>query len=127
MMSQILPGGRYTAINIPLRLLIMNSYRLQEPQLVGAPTGFHPSDSTSSRRPKVIWSAGVRDGGPSKSAVDDASPARGAFQAEVASRAREVPIYSLVLARRRKLGPELKPSTVDCEALAAARKQGGAT
>src|SRR5215210_349374 len=31
------PGGRYTAINVPLRLLILNAYRVQEYQLVGLP------------------------------------------------------------------------------------------
>ena len=51
MASQILPGGRYNAINIPPRLLIMNSYHLQE-QLLWSPPGFRPSDSTSSRKPK---------------------------------------------------------------------------
>ena len=31
------PGGRFTAVNMPLALLIRSAYRLQESQLVGAP------------------------------------------------------------------------------------------
>mgnify|MGYP003297018792 CR=1 FL=1 len=32
------PGGRFTATNVPLRLLIRNAYQLQDFQIVGAPS-----------------------------------------------------------------------------------------
>src|ERR1043165_1936107 len=31
------PGGRFTATNVPLRMLIRNAFQLQETQLVGGP------------------------------------------------------------------------------------------
>src|SRR4051812_23742138 len=36
-MMGLQPGGRLTATNIPLRMLIRNAYRLQDSQLVGGP------------------------------------------------------------------------------------------
>ena len=37
-MLQQQPGGRFTATNIPLRLLIRNAYQLQDFQIVGGPS-----------------------------------------------------------------------------------------
>ena len=48
------------------------------------------------------------------------------FKLSVHRETREMPIYHLVVARSDgKLGPELKPSTVDCRALIEARKAQG--
>src|SRR5437867_589135 len=37
-MLQQQPGGRFTATNVPLRLLIRNAYQLQDFQIVGGPS-----------------------------------------------------------------------------------------
>jgi uncharacterized protein (TIGR03435 family) len=118
----IQPGGRYTAINMPLRLLILNAYRVQEYQLVGAP------DWTNSERFDITAKAegDIRPptpGGPP-------SPVQFMLQALLEERfklavhreTRDMPIYALTLARADgRLGPQMKPSTTDCAALAAAR------
>ena len=126
-MFQILPGGRYNAINIPPRLLIINSYGLQEQQLVGAPPWI------SSERFDIVAKAEgelgppvSRDGGPSQLQLMVRALLEDRFKLKVHREPREVPIYSLVLARPDgRLGTGLTASTIDCEALVAARRRGG--
>ena len=126
-MLQILPGGRYNGINIPPRLLIMNSYGLQPQQLVGAP------DWISSERFDIVAKAEgelgppvSRDGTPSKLQLMIRALLEERFKLKVHREPREVPIYTLVLARPDgRLGSGLTVSTADCEALAAARRGGG--
>lgn len=125
MSSKPLPGGRYEAINIPPRLMIMNSYGLQPQQLVGAPAWI------SSERFDIVAKADgelgppVSRDGPSRLQLMIRSLLEERFKLKVHREPKEVPIYTLVLARSDgKLGPELKPSTTDCEALAAARRKG---
>jgi len=123
MMSQVLPGGRYNGINIPPRLLIMNSYGLQEQQLVGAPPWI------SSERFDIVAKAEgdlgppVSRDTPSTLQLMIRALLEDRFKLKVHREPREVPIYALVLARPDgKLGSGLAVSTVDCEALAAARR-----
>lgn len=126
MSSKTLPGGRFEAINIPPRLLIMNSYGLQPQQLVGAP------DWISSERFDIVAKAEgelgppvLRDG-PSRLQLMVRALLEERFKLTVHREPREIPIYALVRARADgRLGPELKPSATDCEALRAARRKGG--
>jgi uncharacterized protein (TIGR03435 family) len=127
MSSKPLPGGRYEAINIPLRSLIINSYSLQAQQLVGAPAWI------SSERFDIVAKADGELGPPVSR--DAPSPLqlmiRGLleerFKLKVHREPREVPIYTLVLARADgRLGSGLRPSAVDCEAVGAPRRSGGA-
>ena len=122
-LSQVLPGGRYTAINVPPRLLIINSYGLQEQQLVGAPPWI------SSERFDIVAKADgdlgppVSRDGPSKLQLMIRALLEDRFKLKVHREPREVPIYTLVRARPDgRLGSGLVVSTVDCEALAAARR-----
>jgi len=124
--SQILPGGRYTAINVPARLLIINSYSLQPQQLIGAP------DWISSERFDIVAKAEgefeppeSRDT-PSQVQLMMQSLLAERFKLKVHREPREVDIYALVPVRTDgRLGPELKPSATDCEAVRAARGKGG--
>jgi uncharacterized protein (TIGR03435 family) len=126
MSAQTLPGGRYTAINIPLRLLIINSYGLQPQQLIGAP------DWISSERFDIVAKADgdlgppfSRDA-PSRLQLMIRALLAERFKLKVHREPRQVDVYALVTARTDgKLGPEMKPSTIDCEALAANRRGGG--
>ena len=124
--AQTLPGGRYTAINIPPRLLIINSYGLQPQQLIGAP------DWISSERFDIVAKADGDLGAP----FSREAPSRlqlmirallaERFKLKVHREPRQVDVYALVTARADgKLGPELKPSTIDCQRLAAGRRGGG--
>jgi uncharacterized protein (TIGR03435 family) len=122
-MVQILPGGRYNGINIPPRLLIMNSYGLQPQQLVGAP------DWISSERFDIVAKAEgdlgppVSRDGPSRLQLMIRALLEERFKLKVHREPREVPVYALVLARPDgRLGSGLTVSTVDCEALAASRR-----
>jgi uncharacterized protein (TIGR03435 family) len=122
-MSQILPGGRFNGINIPPRLLIINSFGLQEQQLVGAPPWI------SSERFDIVAKAEgelgppISTDGPSRLQLMIRTLLEDRFKLKVHRESKEVPIYSLVLARPDgRLGKGLTVSTVDCEALAAARR-----
>jgi uncharacterized protein (TIGR03435 family) len=104
------PGGRYTATNVPLRLLARNAYRLQDTQLVGGP------DWISSMRFDVSAKA---EGNPAPAQVQEMLQSLLAerFGLIVHKDTRELPVYALKLAREDgKLGPKLTTSTVDCGA-----------
>jgi len=105
------PGGRFTATNVPLRLLIQNAYRVQGFQVVGAPDWLH------SERFDIAAKA---EGDPTQEQVQQMVRALLAdrFKLQVHRETREMPIYVLVMARSDgKLGEKLKPSTTDCEAM----------
>ena len=114
------PGGRFTATNVPLRMLIRNAYQLQDSQLVGGP------DWITNERYDI--SAKAEDG-----AVSGPQPPMGQpgaiqlmlrallaerFKLVVHNEDREMPIFALVLNRPDgKLGPQLTKSDVDCAAM----------
>jgi uncharacterized protein (TIGR03435 family) len=108
--AALLPGGRFTATNVPLRQLVRVAYGLLDPQIAGGPNW------VDSDRFDVTAAAG-----------SDAAPAqvRLMLQQLLADRfaltghrdTRELPIYALAMARNdRRLGPQLRPSQVDCAA-----------
>jgi len=110
------PPGRYIATGVPLRLLINSAYRLAPDQYVGLPN----------------WSESDRFDVSAK-APDGARPEelQRMLQSLLAERfklvahmeTREAPIYALVMARDdRRLGPQLKTSTMDCAPILAQRQ-----
>lgn len=118
-------GGRFTAINETLRRLIGEAYANSQPlpgfQIVGGP-GWIGSDR---------FDVGAK-------AVDNVPRDQGRlmlrallavrFKLVVHYEKRERPIYTLTTARRDgRLGPQLRPSDVDCNALRAARRNAPAT
>jgi uncharacterized protein (TIGR03435 family) len=119
------PGGRFNATNIPLRLLIRNAYQLQDFQLVGAPDWI-----ASTRFDIVAKAAGeltpAPPGTPGPMQMMLRTLLADRFKLKVHRETRELPIYALLVARSDgKLGPQLRPASVDCAALAAARGRGG--
>jgi uncharacterized protein (TIGR03435 family) len=113
------PGGRFTATGVTLQMLMRNAYRLQDYQLIGAP------DWMRSERFDV---SAKGDGAVGPDQIQPMMRALLADRFKLVTHAetRELPIYALVPARSDgRLGPNLKPSTVDCEALGAARGRGG--
>ena len=126
MMIGVQPGGRYTATNMPLRLLIRNAYGIQDFQLVGAP------DWADSERFDIIAKAEhdigppIPGGPPSPIQLMLRSLLEDRFKLALHTEKRELPIYALVLARPDgKLGPQLQPTKTDCSALSGARGRGG--
>jgi uncharacterized protein (TIGR03435 family) len=103
-------GGRFSASNMPLRLLIRMAYQLQDFQIVGGPAWqvsnrfditAKAADSTASTPQDVLPLL--------KTLLADR------FKLKVHTEKREMSVYALMVARDdRKLGPELKPSTADC-------------
>jgi bla regulator protein blaR1 len=125
-MIQGQPGGRLVATNLSLRQLIRNAYQLQEFQLIGAP------DWIDQDRFDIVAKAAAEP--PPSSPFGPLGPMQLMLQSLLIDRfklvaheeTQELPIYALVPARSdAKLGPGLRPSSVDCEALMAAARAGG--
>jgi bla regulator protein blaR1 len=121
----IQPGGRYTATNVPLRLLIRNAYQIQDFQLIGAP------DWVSSDRFDIVAKAegdvppSPPGGPPGPIQFMLRALLAERFNLKVHSEQRELPIYALVVARNDgKLGAQLRPAAVDCAAVMAGRRGG---
>jgi uncharacterized protein (TIGR03435 family) len=121
--ASILGGGRgqYRAINVPVRATITNAWNLRDHQVLGAPA-WVASDRFDivAKEPEGTFTDDQRRLMLQALLVD-----RFKLQARVET--RELPIYNLVLARADgRLGPELKPTPVDCAALRKARAGGAA-
>jgi uncharacterized protein (TIGR03435 family) len=111
-------GGQYTITNAPLRLIIRNAYRLQDFQIVGGPTWL-----TSDRFDIIAKSEPTATPDQTQAMVKALLAER--FKLKVHTESRELPVYAMVLAKNDgKLGPQIKPAAVDCQALAAARRGG---
>jgi uncharacterized protein (TIGR03435 family) len=126
--SFVMPPGRFTATNIPLKVLITNAYQLSFFQVVGGP------DWISTDRFDIAGKA--PDGAPpEQTRAMVRTLLKDRFKLVVHMETRDSPIYALVRARTDdRLGPNLKPSTMDCgpmraqraaETAAAARARGG--
>lgn len=125
--SFVMPPGRFTATNIPLKVLVTNAYQLSFFEVVGGP-GWVSTD-------RFDISATAPDGAPpdqTRAMVRTLLKER--FKLVVHKETREMPLYALVKAREDgRLGPSIKPSTTDCgpirseraTALAAAAKARG--
>jgi uncharacterized protein (TIGR03435 family) len=122
------PGGGMVGTNITLGILIRLAYQLQDFQIVGAPDWIANEHFDVIAKPTVDRPATSPAGPPG-------STTRLMLQSLLADRfklaahpdTRQLPMYALVLARTDgKLGPQLRPSTTDCDAvMAAGRGRGG--
>ena len=106
-----LPGGRFSATNTPLRMLIAMAYELQQDaQLVGGPPALLASKYDITAKTVGGATVGSKDlPGLLRTLLADR------FKLKVHTESRELPVYDLVLARSDgRLGPDLKPSKSDC-------------
>lgn len=113
------PGGRFTGTNVSLRQLLTLAYRVQPFQIVNAP-GWAESDRFDI--------AAKGSGNPTPEGIQ--SMLRGLladrFGLVAHTESREMPVYALTLARADgRLGPKLKESSTDCQALAGRGRAGG--
>ena len=121
--ASIVDGGRgqYQAINVPLRVTITNAWSLRDHQIIGAPAWLasdrfdivakEPAGTFTPEQRRLMMQALLVD----------------RFKLRAHVETREMPIYNLVLLRPDgRLGPELKPTAVNCEALRKERAAGGA-
>lgn len=113
------PGGRFNAVNAPLRFLIVYAYQLQGHQLVGAP------DWIANERYDIV---AKMEGDPPSIVTSGADPMRLAMRTLLADRfglvahheTRELDIYALTMARPGgQPGRGLKASPEDCAVTAA--------
>jgi uncharacterized protein (TIGR03435 family) len=131
-MMGIQPGGRLTATNVTLRMLIRNAYQLQDFQITGGPSWL--AEDHFDIVAKAPEGEGTGDpfraeqtGQPSRGQLMIRSLLAERFKLVVHNETKEMPIYALIVARGDgKLGPQLKPSEVDCAALMAAGRGRGA-
>jgi len=104
------PGGRFTATNTPLRMLIVAAYELkQEAQLVGGTPDLLAAKYDITARTAGGATIGKELPQLLRSLLADR------FKLKTHTESRELPVYDLVLARGDgRLGPNMKPSTSDC-------------
>ena len=93
------PGGRFTAVNMPLVILMRSAFRLQDSQLVGAPDWTETSryDITAKAEGDLPPSSPI--GPPSTGMVMLQSLLEERFKLKVHREVREQPIYALVAAQ----------------------------
>ena len=103
------PGGRFTATNTPLRMLIMVAYELkQDAQLTGGPPDVLAAKYDITAKAPVAF-IGKELPQLLRTLLTDR------FKLKTHTESRELPLYDLVLARSDgRLGPDLKPSTSEC-------------
>jgi len=110
------PGGRVSITNNTLRNIIRNAYNVQNFQIIGGPEWINTER----------WDITAK-------AADDAAPQQmllmvrtllaDRFRVVVGSETRELPIFALIVSRSDgRLGPQLRPSSIDCAALFAAAR-----
>jgi uncharacterized protein (TIGR03435 family) len=106
--------GRFEATNAPVRMLILNAYGIPGFQLAGGPSWIE------SVRVDVVARAATTVSREEISRMVRSLLAE-RFNLAVHREQREMPVYSLVVARDdRRLGPRLQASTTDCAAVTAA-------
>ena len=117
-MFGIQPGGRFTAVNVPLAALILQAYGLQRTQIVGAPDWAETAryDIIAKAESEIQGSPPGAPPGPLNFMLQDLLEDR--FKLRAHRETREMPVYELRLARSDgKLGERFKPSAIDCAAM----------
>jgi uncharacterized protein (TIGR03435 family) len=101
------PGG-YTAINVPLRLLVQSAYGLRQAQVTGGPDWINVN--------RFDVAARAREGTPRNAIMTMLQTLlEERFKLVARIETREQPIYALVLSRSDgRLGPQLKASAIAC-------------
>jgi uncharacterized protein (TIGR03435 family) len=105
------PGGRFTATNTPLRLLVMTAFELkQDAQLVGGPPALMGAKYDITARVANTATIAMKDLPQLLRAL-----LAERFKLKTHTETRELPVYDLVLARSDgRLGPDMAPSKSDC-------------
>ena len=114
------PGGRFSTSNMPVRELVRFAYGVQDFQLDGVPAW-----ASTERYDITAKAEGDPPPMPPGSASDPMilmfrSLLEERFQLKVHRETRELPVYALTRLRADRLGPNLEPSTLDCQAIVTA-------
>jgi uncharacterized protein (TIGR03435 family) len=105
--NTILPGGRYSATNVPLRMMIRSAYGIQDFQLVGGPAwlgtdGYDVNAKAATEATPAELFAMVR------SLLEDR------FGLVTRRETRNLPTYELIRVAPGTLGGNLRASTAEC-------------
>jgi uncharacterized protein (TIGR03435 family) len=106
--SLMAPGGRYSGENMTLRRLVREAYQVQDFQIAGGPSWFDSDHFDISAK---------AEGNPGREQVQLMLRRLliERFRLLVRTDTKELPLYSLVKARKHSLlGPRLRASAVDC-------------
>jgi uncharacterized protein (TIGR03435 family) len=116
-------GGSLTVTNMQLREMIRFAYRIQSFQLEGGPDWIDSDRFDILAKPeREVPATGT---GPEPLQIMLRTLLADRFKLVMHRETKELPIFELVLAREDgKLGPQLRPAAVDCEARAAAARSG---
>lgn len=124
---RIQPGGRVEITNTPLWSLLTQAYQIQRFQLIGAPewAGTDRFDISAKAPDGVQFGAPVPGGAPLQNRMLQALLID-RFKLKAHTETREMPTYTLVMARPDgRLGPRLALTDRDCQAIAAAARAAG--
>jgi len=118
------PGGRITATNMPIRTLVTFAYQLAQFQLAGGPSWINSDHFDIVAKLDGGDPPPVPPGsGPDRIQLAMRTLLADRFKLKIHRETREMDIYALVMAKPGgSPGKALKPSTVDCAAMAAARR-----
>lgn len=123
MLIQLPPGNRITVTNMPLRQLVTMAYQLQQYQLVGGPSWI--ANDRFDIVAKVAGEPKPFVAGQPNAAILALRPLlEERFKLKLHKETREMDVYSLVMVKSGVTGPNLKPSSTDCVAMANARRGG---
>jgi len=114
------PGGRFTASNVTVRMLIRNAYQLQDSQMIGGPDWMATEryDINAKAEEGAVGGPQPPLGQPGPIQLMLRSLLADRFKLAAHNEEKEMPIFALVLNRPDgKLGPQLTKSDVDCAAL----------
>ncbi len=116
--------GNLSALNVPVRQLIRQAYALQDFQIVGGPDWVGTDRfSIEARFDPAAPAGGLQ--GPARMQAMLKTLLADRFKLAAHTETREMAVLALVMAREDKRpGAQLKPSAVDCVALAASRRGG---
>ena len=121
MIPMVLPtaNGRFSATNVPLRILVRMAYGLQDFQIEGG-----PSWQQSQRFDIVAKAEDGFTGGQQAMMPMVKTLLADRFKLKAHTETREMPVSVLMIAREDgKLGPHLKPSASDCSNAAAEQQK----
>lgn len=104
------PGGRFTAQNLPLKLLVRVAYEVQDFQISGGPSWLMSNKFDITAKAAGPGTLGMKELAPLlRNLLADR------FKLTTHTEQREMAVYDLVIARSdKRLGPDLKPSASDC-------------
>lgn len=114
---QIPPEGTVIISNATLRQIVQAAFRVPPSATDRSPTG--GPEAVMSARFDIVARA-PEGGGDRRVMLQSLLADRFGYKSHVEQ--RQMAVYALVVARPGRLGPQLKPSAVDCEAWLAARR-----